>query len=110
MTEKEFLNGDWWLVCAEYPVCQNASICEVLESEEDPLMNSDYANGIAEECVDSYGYLDDFEYDPELEESEEEQYEYWYDSHKEDTSLWSKKIDKDVIDEYGIEWLNSNLV
>lgn len=114
MTKEQFLkDGDWWLVIARYPVACDASIQEVIESEDDPLKDSDYENELVNECVDSYSYLDEFTYDPELEKEEEygeeDQYEDWYESQREGVEIYSIKIDEDVIDKYGIEWLNSRV-
>lgn len=33
ITEKEFLNDNWWLVVARYPVACDASITEVIKSD-----------------------------------------------------------------------------
>ena len=72
VSKEEFLKGNWWLVIAKYPVACDASIKEVIESKEDPTLESSYVNELIEECVDSFGYLDEFTYDPDLEESEED--------------------------------------
>lgn len=110
MTEEEFLkDGDWWLVTAKYPVACDASIQEVIESEDDPLKDSSYENELIEECVDSFSYLNEFEYNDTLEISEDEQYDYWYDSQREGVEVYSMKIDEDLIDEYGLEWLNDKI-
>lgn len=113
ISKEEFLNGNWWLVIAKYPVACDASIKEVIESEEDPTLESSYANELIEECVDSFGYLDEFTYDPDLEEGEEygeeDQFEDWYEQQREGIELEAIKIDEKVIDEYGIEWLNDYL-
>lgn len=110
ISEEEFLKGNWWLVTAKYPVACDASINEVIESEEDPTLESSYAKELIEECVDSFGYLDEFVYDPDLEESEEEdQFEDWYEQQREGVELEARKIDEDVIDEYGVKWLNDYL-
>ena len=78
MTAEELMSGNWWLVRAIYPVACDASINEVFESDEDPLNEVDYANELREECVNSFGYLDDFNYDEDSYDSEEEQYDMWY--------------------------------
>ena len=113
MTEEEFLkDGDWWLVTARYPVSCDASINEVLESEDDPLKDSNYENELIEECVDSFSYLDEFECDPDLVYegvTEDEQYDNWYESQREGIEVDSMKIDEDLIDEYGLEWLNDRM-
>ena len=113
ISKEEFLNGNWWLVIAKYPVACDASIKEVIESEEDPTLESSYANELIEECVDSFGYLDEFTYDPDLEESEEcgkeDQLEDWYEQQLGEIELEAIKIDEKVIDEYGVEWLNDYL-
>lgn len=86
ISKEEFLNGNWWLVIARYPVACDASINEVIESEEDPTLELSYANELRDECVNSFSYLDS----PDIE-------------------LEAIKIDEKVIDEYGIEWLNDYL-
>lgn len=105
ISKEEFLNGNWWLVTAKYPVACDASIKEVIESEEDPTLESSYANELIEECVDSFGYLDS----PDIDEDDEDQFEDWYEQQLEDIELEAIKIDEKVIDEYGIEWLNDYL-
>ena len=105
ISEKEFLSGDWWLVIAKYPVACDASVKEVIESEEDPTLELDYANELKEECIDSFGYLDS----PDLEEDNEEEFDDWYEQQMESIELEAIKIDEDVIDEYGVEWLNDYL-
>ena len=111
ITEKEFLNDNWWLVVARYPVACDASIIEVIKSDEDPTLDSMYADELVEECVDSFSYLDEFCYDEELDNlegySEEEQYTDWYEQQKEDIQLTSERINKNIIDEYGLELLNN---
>ena len=111
ITEKEFLNDNWWLVVARYPVACDASITEVIKSDEDPTLDSMYAVELIEECVDSFSYLDEFCYDEELDNlegySEEEQYTDWYEQQKEDIQLTSERINKNIIDEYGLELLNN---
>lgn len=113
ITKEEFLNGNWWLVTAKYPVACDASIKEVIESEEDPTLELDYANELRDECVESFGYLDEFIYDPDLEEREEygeqDQFEDWYAQQLEGIELEAVKIDEKVIDECGIDWLNNYL-
>ena len=113
ISKEEFLNGNWWLVIAKYPVACDASINEVIESEEDPTLESDYANELIDECINSFGYLDKFTYDPDLEESKEygekDQFEDWYEQQREDIELEATKIDEKVIDEYGLKWLNDYL-
>ena len=105
MTAEELISGNWWLVRAIYPVACDASINEVFES--DPLNEVDYANELREECVDSFGYLDDFNYDSY--DSEEEQYDMWYRDQLYAISLESERITEQTIDEYGLEWLNSHI-
>lgn len=105
MTKEEFLNGNWWLVIAKYPVACDASIKEVIESEEDPTLELDYANELRDECVSSFGYLDS----PDLEEDNEDEFDDWYEQQLEGIELEAIKIDEKVIDEYGIDWLNSYL-
>jgi len=108
MTE-ELLSGNWWLVRAEYPVACDASITEVIESDEDPLDDVDYVHELIEECVNSYGYLNDFYYDEDLDDSEEEQYDQWYSDQCEGIELNSEKITQKTIDKYGFEWLTSRI-
>ena len=91
ISEEEFLKGNWWLVTAKYPVACDASINEVIESEEDPTLESSYARELIEEC------------------GEEDQFEDWYEQQREGVELEARKIDEDVIDEYGVEWLNDYL-
>ena len=105
MTKEEFLNGNWWLVIAKYPVVCDASIKEVIESEEDPTLELDYSNELRDECVNSFGYLDS----PDLEEDNEDEFDDWYEPQLEGIELEAIKIDEKVIDEYGIDWLNSYL-
>ena len=105
VSKEEFLNGNWWLVIAKYPVASDASINEVIESEEDPTLESSYANELIEECVDSFSYLDS----PDIDKDDEDQFEDWYEQQLEDIELEAIKIDEKVIDEYGIEWLNDYL-
>ena len=105
MTAEELISGNWWLVRAIYPVACDASINEVFES--DPLNEVDYANELREECVDSFGYLNDFNYDSY--DSEEEQYDMWYQDQLDAISLESERITEQTIDEYGLEWLNSHI-
>lgn len=111
ITEKEFLNDNWWLVVARYPVACDASITEVIKSDEDPTLDPMYAVELIEECVDSFGYLNELHYDEELDNlegySEEEQYNDWYEQQKEDIQLTSERINKNIIDEYGLELLNN---
>lgn len=111
ITEKEFLNDNWWLVVARYPVASDASITEVIKSDEDPTLDSMYADELIEECVDSFNYLDEFCYDEELDNlegySEEEQCADWYKQQKEGIQLTSERINKNIIDEYGLELLNN---
>ena len=105
VSKEEFLNGNWWLVIAKYPVACDASIKEVIESEEDPTLESDYANELSDECINSFSYLDS----PDIDEDDEEQFEDWYEQQLEDIELEAIKIDEKVIDEYGVKWLNSYL-
>ena len=100
VSKEEFLNGNWLLFIAKYPV--GASINEVIESEEDPTLELSYANELRDECVNSFGYLDS----PDI---DEDQFEDWYEQQLEDIELEAIKIDEKVIDEYGIEWLNDYL-
>lgn len=100
ISKEEFLNG--WLVIAKYPVACDASINEVIESEEDPTLELSYANKLSDECVNSFSYLDS----PDI---DEDQFEDWYEQQLEDIELEAIKIDEKVIDEYGIEWLNNYL-
>lgn len=100
ISKEEFLNGNWWLVIARYP---DASINEVIESEEDPTLELSYANELRDECVNSFSYLDS----PDIDE--ENQFEDWYEQQLEDIELEAIKIDEKVIDKYGIEWLNDYL-
>lgn len=104
ISKEEFLNGNWWLVIAKYPVACDASINEVIESEEDPTLELSYANELRDECVNSFSYLDR----PDIDE-DEDQFEDWYEQQLEDIELEAIKIDEKVIDEYGIEWLNDYL-
>ena len=104
VSKEEFLKGNWWLVIAKYPVACDASIKEVIESEEDPTLESDYANELSDECINSFSYLDS----PDIDE-DESQFEDWYEQKLEDIELEAIKIDEKVIDEYGIEWLNDYL-
>lgn len=105
ISKEEFLNGNWWLVIAKYPVACDASINEVIESEEDPTLELSYANELRYECVNSFSYLDS----PDIDEDDEDQFEDWYEQQLEDIELEAIKIDEKVIDEYGIEWLNDYL-
>lgn len=105
ISKEEFLNGNWWLVIAKYPVACDASINEVIESEEDPTLELSYANELSDECVNSFGYLDS----PDIDEDDEDQFEDWYEQQLENIELEAIKIDEKVIDEYGIEWLNNYL-
>lgn len=105
ISKEEFLNGNWWLVIARYPVACDASINEVIESDEDPTLELSYANELRDECVNSFGYLDG----PDIDEDNEDQFEDWYEQKLEDIELEAIKIDEKVIDEYGIEWLNNYL-
>ena len=105
VSKEEFLNGNWWLVIAKYPVACDASIKEVIESEEDPTLELDYANELKDECVNSFSYLDR----PDIDEDDEDQFEDWYEQQLEDIELEAIKIDEKVIDEYGVEWLNDYL-
>ena len=105
VSKEEFLKGNWWLVIAKYPVACDASIKEVIESEEDPTLESDYANELSDECINSFSYLDS----PDIDEDDEEQFEDWYEQQLEDIELEAIKIDEKVIDEYGIKWLNDYL-
>lgn len=105
ISEKEFLKGNWWLVIAKYPIASDASINEVIESEEDPTLELSYANELRDECVNSFGYLDG----PDLDEDDEDQLEDWYERQLAEIELEATKIDEKVIDEYGVEWLNSYL-
>lgn len=102
ISKEEFLNGNWWLVIARYPVACDASINEVIESEEDPTLELSYANELRDECVNSFSYSDS----PDI---DEDQFEDWYEQQLEDIELEAIKIDEKVIDEYGIEWLNDYL-
>lgn len=103
VSKEEFLKGNWWLVIAKYPVACDASIKEVIESEEDPTLESDYANELIDECINSFSYLDI----PDIDE--DDQFEDWYDQKFEDIELEAIKIDEKVIDEYGVKWLNDYL-
>ena len=105
VSKEEFLKGNWWLVIAKYPVACDASIKEVIESEEDPTLESDYANELSDECINSFSYLDS----PDIDEDDESQFEDWYEQQLEDIELEAIKIDEKVIDEYGVKWLNSYL-
>lgn len=105
ISKEEFLNGNWWLVIAKYPVACDASIKEVIESEEDPTLELDYANELRDESVNSFSYLDS----PDIDEDDEDQFEDWYEQQLEDIELEAIKIDEKVIDEYGVEWLNDYL-
>jgi hypothetical protein len=105
ISKEEFLNGNWWLVIARYPVACDASINEVIESDEDPTLELSYANELSDECINSFGYLDS----PDIDEDNEDQFEDWYEQKLEDIELEAIKIDEKVIDEYGIEWLNNYL-
>lgn len=105
ISKEEFLNGNWWLVIARYPVACDASINEVIESEEDPTLELSYANELRDEYVNSFSYLDS----PDIDEDDEDQFEDWYEQQLEDIELEAIKIDEKVIDEYGIEWLNDYL-
>ena len=103
ISKEEFLNGNWWLVIAKYPVASDASINEVIESEEDPTLEDSYANELIDECINSFSYLDS----PDIDE--DDQFEDWYEQQLEGIELEAIKIDEKVIDEYGIEWLNDYL-
>ena len=105
VSKEEFLKGNWWLVIAKYPVACDASIKEVIESEEDPTLESDYANELSDECINSFSYLDS----PDIDEDDESQFEDWYEQQLEDIELEAIKIDEKVIDEYGVKWLNDYL-
>ena len=105
VSKEEFLKGNWWLVIAKYPVACDASIKEVIESEEDPTLESDYANKLSDECINSFSYLDS----PDIDEDDESQFEDWYEQQLEDIELEATRIDEKVIDEYGINWLNDYL-
>lgn len=105
ISKEEFLNGNWWLVIAKYPVACDASIKEVIESEENPTLELSYANELRDECVNSFSCLDS----PDIDEDDEDQFEDWYEQQLEDIELEAIKIDEKVIDEYGIEWLNDYL-
>ena len=105
VSKEEFLKGNWWLVIAKYPVACDASIKEVIESEEDPTLELDYANELSDECINSFSYLDS----PDIDEDDEEQFEDWYEQQLEDIELEATKIDEKVIDEYGVKWLNDYL-
>ena len=105
VSKEEFLNGNWWLVIAKYPVACDASIKEVIESKEDPTLESSYASELIDECINSFSYLDS----PDIDEDDEEQFEDWYDQKLEDIELEATKIDEKVIDEYGVKWLNDYL-
>lgn len=107
MTKEELLSGDWWLVRAEYPVSCDASIYEVFESDEDPLNEVDYANELTDECINSYGYLNDFYYDSNSDS--DEQYEQWYQDQCDSISLSSEKITEETIDRYGLDWLSARI-
>ena len=109
MTAEELISGNWWLVRAIYPVACDASINEVLESDEDPLNEFDYAIELKEDCINSFGYLDDFIYDENSDDSEEEQYDMWHQDQKDAISLESERITEQTIDEYGLEWLNRHI-
>ena len=105
ISKEEFLNENWWLVIARYPVACDASIKEVIESEEDPTLESDYANELSDECINSFSYLDS----PDIDEDDEAQFEDWYEQQLKDIELEVIKIDEKVIDEYGVKWLNDYL-
>ena len=105
VSKEEFLNGNWWLVIAKYPVACDASIKEVIESEEDPTLESDYANELSDECINSFSYLDS----PYIDEDDESQFGDWYEQQLEDIELEAIKINEKVIDEYGVKWLNDYL-
>lgn len=103
VSKEEFLKGNWWLVIAKYPVACDASIKEVIESDEDPTLESSYANELIDECINSFSYLDS----PDIDE--DDQFEDWYEQQLEDIELEAIKIDEKVIDEYGVKWLNDYL-
>lgn len=105
VSKEEFLKGNWWLVIAKYPVACDASIKEVIESKEDPTLESSYANELIDECINSFSYLDS----PDIDEDDESQFEDWYEQQREGIELEAIKIDEKVIDEYGVKWLNSYL-
>ena len=105
ISKEEFLYGNWWLVIAKYPVACDASINEVIESEEDPTLEDSYANELIDECINSFSYLDS----QDIDEYDEAQFEDWYDQKFEDIELEAIKIDEKVIDEYGVKWLNDYL-
>lgn len=111
LTEEQILkDGNWWLITAKYPVACTAAIYRVVQDDENPVehMSEDEWHELVDECIDSYSYLgDDFEYDDILEESEDEQYDDWYNEQKEGVEVFAQKIDKDAIDNYGINWLNA---
>lgn len=102
ISKEEFLNGNWWLVIAKYPVVCDASINEVIESVEDPTLELSYANELKDECINSFSYLDS----PDI---DEDQFEDWYEQKLENIELEAINIDEKVIDKYGIEWLNAYL-
>lgn len=110
LTEEQLLkDGNWWLITTQYPVACTAAIYRVVQSDEDPIehMPQDEWNELVDECINAYSYLgDDFEYDDTLEESEDEQYDDWYDSQKESIDMFTEKIDKKVISNWGIDMLN----
>lgn len=113
MTKEEFLKGTWWLITAKYPVACTAEIYEVVQSENNPVEEMDISdwNQLADECIESYSYLgEDFAYDDTLEESEEEQYDDWYDEQLQDIEIFATKITKDNIDSWGVEWLSDYIV
>lgn len=100
----DFLNGDYWLVTARFPVACDAIIREVTQSEP---TDADI-DELVDDCIDSYGYLRPI--DDELAETEEERYEIWYDELREDIEVNAYKIDEKIIDEYGTEYLEDHLV
>jgi len=110
LTEEQVLKDrNWWLIITQYPVACTAAIYRVVQSDENPIehMSQDEWSELVDECVDAYSYLgDDFEYDDTLEESEDEQYDDWYDSQREGIDMFAEKIDEKVISNWGIDMLS----
>ena len=111
LTKEQLLkDGHWWLITTQYPVACTAAIYRVVQSDKDPVENmpQDEWNELVDKCIESFGYLgNDFEYDETLEESEDEQYDDWYNSQKEDIEMFSERITEDTIDDWGVDMLNS---
>lgn len=111
LTKEQLLKDEnWWLITTQYPVACTTAIYRVVQSDKDPVENmpQDEWSELVDECIESFGYLgNDFEYDETLEESEDEQYDDWYTSQKEDIEMVSERITEDTINNWGVDMLNS---